>query len=597
MRYLYLLSFLCAFLATASTLAQGVTRQTYHDKERKHIKEIYQVKDTIRNILHGRYISYYLNGSIESKGQFAGNETTGVWEFYYETGKLKMRGILFKSANYGMWEYFYESGQKSMEGIINGKDREGEWKMFYENGQVKEAGEFKNDKRTGLWKAYFEDGVLKGEADYTDDFGRFTEYYHSGKVLGEGPRSGTKNVGHWRFFDEDGTLEREGDYENGRKNGLWISYFPTGKVSMKGNYVNDEPSGPWEYYFENGVVSSSGEFVRGKKSGYWKTMNPNGTMKSEVTFESDNGDYREYFTSGKLRSKGRIVNGKKQGHWEYYFEDGKLEGECTFDKGKGMYKGYYPNGNLQTKGMMEDDLKTGTWEIYEKDGKLSGYYKPFYDDRKLGKEIADLARKSNYTKKVTRAKRFTYFDQRAGEFRGVIFATNPVWIAVGRLPLGIEFYLQERLGHEFEFIGIRSPFFKADENIPSGKQFERGYSISIKQKFYNPVKAGMWYFGHELRFTNLGHFVNEPISVNPDNVFTFNAVEQRIEYGPLLGYRVMQNHNIKGFTIDVFISYNIGYRSFDVDPNFSTYFEDLNQSKFSNTFHFGLNLGNAFSFR
>lgn len=588
---------MCSFFAAATSFAQGVTRQTYHDQERKHIKEIYLVKDTIRSILHGRYISYYLNGSIESKGQFANNETTGVWEFYYETGKLKMRGILFKSANYGMWEYFYESGQKSMEGIINGKDREGEWRMFYENGQVKEVGEFKNDRRTGLWKAYFEDGVLKGEADYTDDFGRFTEYYHSGKVLGEGPRSGTKNVGHWRFFDEDGVLQREGDYENGRKNGMWISYFPTGKVSMKGNYVNDEPAGPWEYYFENGAVSSSGEFVRGKKSGYWKTMNADGTKKSEVTFESDNGDYREYFSSGKLKSKGRIVNGKKQGHWEYYFEDGKLEGECTFDKGKGVYKGYYPNGNLQTKGMMEDDLKTGTWEIYEKDGKLSGYYKPFYDDRKLGKEITDLARKSNYTKKVTRAKRFTYFDPRVGEFRGVIFATNPVWIAIGRLPLGIEFYLQERLGHEFEFIGIRSPFFKADENIPSGKQFERGYSISIKQKFYNPVKAGMWYFGHELRFTNLGHFVNEPISVNPDNVFTFNAVEQRIEYGPVLGYRIMQKHNIRGFTIDVFVSYNIGYRSIDVDPNFSSYFEDLNQSKFSNTFHFGLNLGNAFSFR
>ncbi len=178
-------------------------------------------------------------------------------------------------------------------------------------------------------------------------------------------------------------------------------------------------------------------------------------------------------------------------------EDGILEGESVFDKGKGMYKGYYPNGNLQTKGMMEGDLKTGTWEMYEKDGKLSGYYKPFYDDRKLGKEITALATKSNYTKKVSRATRFTYFDERAGEFRGVIFGTNPVWVAIGQFPLSVEFYLQERLGHEFEFIGLRKPFFKADEDVPIGKLYERGYGIVFRQKFYNPIKVGMWYFGHE----------------------------------------------------------------------------------------------------
>ena len=106
-----------------------------------------------------------------------------------------------------------------------------------------------------------------------------------------------------------------------------------------------------------------------------------------------------------------------------------------------------------------------------------------------------------------------------------------------KLPLGIEFYLQERIGHEFEFIGIRDPFFNADLDISPGKLYERGYSIAIKQKFYNPLKAGMWYFGQEIRFTNLGHFVNQNQvnSQNPDDIFTFNAVEQRIEWGALLG--------------------------------------------------------------
>ena len=249
---------------------------------------------------------------------------------------------------------------------------------------------------------------------------------------------------------------------------------------------------------------------------------------------------------------------------------------------------------------MDGDLKTGTWEIYEIDGKLSGYYRPFYDNRKLSSEITDLAAKSTTTKKASSQKKgFTYFDPRFNEFQGVIFGTNPVWLAAGRLPLGIEFYLQERIGHEFEFIGIRDPFFKADSHITPGKQFERGYSIAIKQKFYNPLKAGMWYFGQEIRFTNLGHFVNKdiPIGPNPDVVFTFNAVEQRIEWGVLLGYRIMRRNNAKGFTIDAFVSADIGYRGFDIDPDYVAYFENINQDKFANTFHFGLNLGNVFSFR
>ncbi|MFY7919344.1 MAG: hypothetical protein ACOVOF_08510 [Chryseotalea sp.] len=63
-------------------VAQLFTRRSYHDAEKKYIKEIYQVKDTIKNILHGRYVSYHVNGTLESKGQFTNNETTGVWEFF-----------------------------------------------------------------------------------------------------------------------------------------------------------------------------------------------------------------------------------------------------------------------------------------------------------------------------------------------------------------------------------------------------------------------------------------------------------------------------------------------------------------------------------
>ena len=179
----------------------------------------------------------------------------------------------------------------------------------------------------------------------------------------------------------------------------------------------------------------------------------------------------------------------------------------------------------------------------------------------------------------------------------MIAATNPVWVAAGRLPFGIEFYLQERLGHEFEFISIRDPFFKADTEIPAGKRFDRGYSVALKQKFYNPVRIGMWYFGHEIRFTNVGHFVNGQYNQNPNTLFTYTAVEQRIQWGPLVGYRIMKKNNDDGFTIDCFVSADFGYRSIDMDEMAASYFESLDQSKFAATINFGLNIGHVFSYR
>jgi antitoxin component YwqK of YwqJK toxin-antitoxin module len=492
-----------------------------------------------------------------------------------------MRGILRQNTNYGLWEYFYESGQKSMEGTVNGKNREGEWKIYYENGQIKEIGEYENNKRVGLWRSYFEDGVPRGEIDYINDFGTYTEYYHSGKVFAEGPRVGTKNAGHWRIYAEDGsTLQSEGDYEAGKKNGEWLNFYPSGKIASKGRYEHDEAVGKWEYYFEDGKISSAGEFLGGVKTGSWKTLNNDGTLKSEASLNKGSGDYREYYQDGKLKIKGSIINGKKEGKWEYFYEDGKREGECEFLNDKGIYYGYFVNGNLRTKGTIEGEQKTGTWELYENDGKLSGYYRPFYDDRKLSKEIAALVRSGKSTRAGSSTGRLTYFDARFNEFKGVIVEGNPVMTFAGRLPLAVEFYLQERLGHQFEFLGIREPFYQKDDNIPVGKKFDRGYSITLKQKFYNQTRTGMWYFGQ-----------------TPESIFTAAAVEKRIEWGLLTGYRIMQSNNSRGYTIDAFVSANTGYRAFDVDPHYASYFNKLRQGHVSTSLHFGLNFGRVFSFR
>jgi hypothetical protein len=133
--------------------------------------------------------------------------------------------------------------------------------------------------------------------------------------------------------------------------------------------------------------------------------------------------------------------------------------------------------------------------------------------------------------------------------------------------------------------------------VPQNQTFSRGYAISLRQKFYNPLpRTGMWYFAHEVRFTNLGYFSNVEWTQSPGTILTASSNELKAEYGVLLGGRLMQRNGGDGFTIDAFVGYAVGYRQFDVEQLYSEVFKDINKDKFSQTFRFGLNFGYSFSF-
>ncbi|MTI22049.1 membrane-binding protein [Fulvivirga sp. RKSG066] len=587
-------------IACAISAQAQITRYSYHDDEKQNLKEMYQVKDTISNILEGKYISYYLNGNIESQGQFSNNETVGSWNFYYETGKLKMTGTLEPNSNDGYWEYYYESGNKSMEGEISDNKRTGDWRIYFESGELKEEGAFKESKREGPWRYYYESGSLKGQVNYTNARGQFTEFYSTGEVRAEGTRVGLKNVGKWQYFYKDGNLQAEGVYENGLKTGEWTYYHRNGNVSASGAFLDGEANGDWVYFYPNGKESSKGAFVEGEKSGYWGVFFEDGSLKGETIFKDGTGIYKEYYTDGSLKIRGSIVEGKRDGLWKYYYLGGDLEGECEFNEGTGEYLGYYPDGTLQTKGTLEEGKKVGRWELYDKSGSLTGYYKPIYDEEGLQEEEIEAVRpKREYgvaDYKFT-GRKIKYFESKINEFQGVIMSINPLGSFIGRVPFAVEFYMQERLGHEFEFEGIRDPFYTNDNDVPLNDTYTRGYAIALKQKFYNEhSKFGLLYFGHEMRFTNLSHFANIESTRVQGNEIKVSASEQKVEYSVLLGYRLMQNTADKGFTIDAYVSLGTGYRNFSVSQEFKRAFDGLDQSKITFKPSFGVNFGYILSF-
>ncbi|MCA6073389.1 toxin-antitoxin system YwqK family antitoxin [Fulvivirga sedimenti] len=563
------------------------------------MKEVYYVKDTLSNILEGPYKSFYLNGEPESRGQFQDNEASGVWEFFYETGTLKTRAqVKAGDGNDGYYEYFYESGEKSMEGFVNSQRQVGFWKFYYENGTLKEAGNFTEGLRDGEWKGYFEDGQLSSKTAYSAGSGERREYYSSGELHARGPVKGNLRTGYWQYFSKAGKKEAEGSFSRDKRNGEWVFYHDSGVVASRGAYDDNVAVGVWDYYDQQGDISSRGAFRQGAKQGNWEIFYPGGTIKGSANFDNGSGPYREFYKSGELRAEGQIKDGLSEGEWVYYFEDGAVEGKCTFEKGRGTYVGFYPDGGLQTRGTIENGKRVGRWELFDEEGTLTGYYMPIYQ----GEELINLPdprptrdpRNYGVADYKFKGSKTGYFDRRLNEYNGLILESNPLMTLIGRFPISLEMYMEDRLGYQLSITGIRDPFFKNDSDIALNETFKRGYQVAFQQRFYNPSQFGLWYFGYELRFNSLQHYAR--IELNPGEIDKISSSENRVDGSVLLGYRIMRSTSEQGFTIDSYITLGGSYRSFKEPPYYTEVFSDLDQDKFSFRFGFGLMVGYVFPF-
>ena len=287
----------------------------------------------------------------------------------------------------------------------------------------------------------------------------------------------------------------------------------------------------------------------------------------------------------------------KNGLWKYYYPDGNLEGEVNFTNGRGVYKGYFPDGTLNTKGVIENDKRIGTWEIYDKNGSLKGYYKPFYDNDSLNfnalkKEVTPRA--YGVADYGFKSSKFNYFKPKVNEFKGIILSTNPLTPFIGKLPVGVELYFQERMGYELLAEVIKNPFYVRDENINVNNIYTRGYSVAFRQKFYNPNKRfGLFYFGHSLSYANLNHRVNlqeETSSI----MITPGGKEAKYIYSIMAGYRLMEYTYNRGFTVDGYLGLGTGYRRINFDEGYEKHFDTLSKNKIPLDFKFGVTFGYAY---
>ena len=598
----------------------------YYDSEQQIPKETFQVTETDPSVLEGAYTAYFTDGSVKTKGQYVNNQATGFWEYFYENGKPKMRGTLENNRNAGPWEYFFENGRLQMAGTVYDSTRQGPWRFYYENGQPKQEGTFEEGQKIGTWKEYFEGGNLKSKAIHRQDTTYYQAFYPTGSLQLEGIKVNDKNEGRWKRYYKSGNLQAEGEYRQGIRQGPWKFYYQNGRVSSVGDFLDGSSVGKWTYYYENGTVSAEGAERDGVKEGYWKLYHSNGDFKGETIFNQGDGIYREYYEEGAIKVKGRIVDGINQDKWQYYYPDGTLEGECVFKNGRGTYLGYYPDGALKMKGTVADGERTGVWELYKPNGKLVGYYKSVYEndepsfqaleafvDSEEAKEN-DMTTSENPDYLYRKKKSLRYFEPKLNERRRLILGVNPMALLAHRLPLGLEYYMQERLGYEAEIGIFRNPFFAGGQKVTRNTAYQRGVFINLKQKFYHPdSRIGMFYFGHQLGLDYLYHYANVAAATPPGGPphqpeTDLLSKEQRLSYSLLVGTRLIKDSDLanarivrdrhaRGLTFDLFGGIGVGYRLLQERYEHGSLEEEIvgkDKNKAFVPFYFGATVGYAF---
>lgn len=124
---------------------------------------------------------------------------------------------------------------------------------------------------TGLVKIYDENGrlMLSGQTNFGKKNGLFMYYYPSGKLYAWMHYKDNLMHGQQIYYSEAGKVLLRASAKDGKKEGSYTYYYPTGKIQEEGFYKNDIINGEWTEYYENGRIKEYGKYLNGAMSGIW----------------------------------------------------------------------------------------------------------------------------------------------------------------------------------------------------------------------------------------------------------------------------------------------------------------------------------------
>src|ERR1017187_1432844 len=146
--------------------------------------------------------------------------------------------------------------------------------------------------------------------------------------------------------------ESEGHIRNNLKEGTWKYYDPDGTIKSIITYSKGIEDGHYQAYYENGKLSSDAYIKNGNFVGFVRNYYQSGNINSEEYYDEHSlmqGKFRLWFESGKLMQVGIRLNGKIIGDCILYYENGKIKENRFYDSlgnRDSIWKSYSIKGDL-----------------------------------------------------------------------------------------------------------------------------------------------------------------------------------------------------------------------------------------------------------
>jgi hypothetical protein len=103
--------------------------------------------------------TFFTDGRVASKGNYADGKKTGEWIYYYNNGVVKAKGYYQNDRSMGTWKWWHENGQLKQTGSFDENElKTSTWQRFHPNGALWDKGEYTGGKKIVEWKTYNDEG-------------------------------------------------------------------------------------------------------------------------------------------------------------------------------------------------------------------------------------------------------------------------------------------------------------------------------------------------------------------------------------------------------------------------------------------------------
>lgn len=323
------------------------------------------LNDNNKWIFDGKSVIYYETGEKEKEYYYVKGEFEGIHKTFHRSGKLKAVTNYRNGIAHGEYNSFYESGANYIRfNYINGLI-EGDWIAYHESGAIEQTVEWVNGKKEGLLKDYKISGKLNFVQKHENGLKVSDEsFYESGK---------TKNI--W-------------SYKDGKLNGTSKGFYESGELRSVGNYLNGQLNGESYVFFKNGREAEIMKHNNDKltymhvKDKFGNTIYESNSVNVDVQIyqpqkgEEDIDSIYNADNAFGILCEGKLLDSRCR---KFYvaIEDGiaqYLIREWTTNKNNkldGFYKVYYDNGQVEKEINYSNDEKNGEEIFYDRFGNIT----------------------------------------------------------------------------------------------------------------------------------------------------------------------------------------------------------------------------------